>query len=344
MTIGDFIKLYDSDNKIKESIVNCLSENITREFAIDLLAKDLQTRLYDFIKASEECNIDSGSSVYFAFLQEIKMTLNKYLSKNSGYTMTPTPFLKLCDGLSEDVIRGKTIRERALFDFKKFVVFTIENNTDALPREFWKLSACITDYWRYQFEEDTNWNKKYSYIRLHQMINTINTFYAEQNIKRTINKRIGEYGECIDMIRHIQQRPGITYKRLLSEVRITSEDLNFYIQRLEWEEYLDDQYYGNEKGYFLTKAGIVLCQLLTLPGNGIETNQQIKQPVNVYGLTTYYNTGRKFTKDGFGYRDRDDAITWYGDYEPPEDCKNHSTVIIPYSGGADLTDVLSGLW
>ena len=48
-SIGDFIDKYDSNFDIKRRIADELVNNTSVEFKIDLLANDLQKKLYDYI-------------------------------------------------------------------------------------------------------------------------------------------------------------------------------------------------------------------------------------------------------------------------------------------------------
>lgn len=76
--LSDFIRKYDKDNKVKKAIANCIAGNMTKEIAIDILSKDLQERLYDFIFDSEELDIDDGSNVERDFINTIKNILSEY--------------------------------------------------------------------------------------------------------------------------------------------------------------------------------------------------------------------------------------------------------------------------
>ena len=67
----------------------------------------------------------------------------------------------------------------------------------------------------------------------------------------------------------------------------------------------------------------------------------MKQPVNVYGVTEYWENGLlDCIDDGFGYRDKDGSITWYNGYNPPPDDEFHSTLIVSYGNGCDLSELL----
>ena len=69
--------------------------------------------------------------------------------------------------------------------------------------------------------------------------------------------------------------------------------------------------------------------------------EKMNQLVNVYGTTEVWNKNGLLEEvyDGFGYKDNDGNITWYEGYNPPKDDKFHSTLIIPYGGGKDISEL-----
>jgi len=77
-SIGDFIDKYDSNFDIKRGIADELVNNTSVEFKIDLLANDLQKKLYDYIFESDDLDIDDGSNVERDFRNEIKRILEQY--------------------------------------------------------------------------------------------------------------------------------------------------------------------------------------------------------------------------------------------------------------------------
>lgn len=77
-TLDSFIRENDKENKVKKAIVECLTENMTKEVALDTLANDLQKRLYDYIWSSDDLDIDDGSNVQRDFIKEIKRILSEY--------------------------------------------------------------------------------------------------------------------------------------------------------------------------------------------------------------------------------------------------------------------------
>lgn len=77
-TLDGFIRENDKENKVKKAIVECLTENMTKEVALDILANDLQKRLYDYIWSSDDLDIDDGSNVQRDFIKEIRRILGEY--------------------------------------------------------------------------------------------------------------------------------------------------------------------------------------------------------------------------------------------------------------------------
>ena len=66
----------------------------------------------------------------------------------------------------------------------------------------------------------------------------------------------------------------------------------------------------------------------------------MNKPVNVVGITSYYENGLiECVCDGYGYRDSNGNVTWYDGYNPPKNDESHSTTIIPYGNGTDLSEM-----
>lgn len=80
-TLEDFISKFDINGEIKKSIGTCISNNMTKEIAIDMLVDDLQKRLYDFIWESNDLDIDDGSNVERGFKDAIKIILTEYFKR-----------------------------------------------------------------------------------------------------------------------------------------------------------------------------------------------------------------------------------------------------------------------
>lgn len=78
ITLDSFIRDYDVDNTVKQAVADCICKNITEPVAIDVLAADLQKRLYKFIWVNDDLDIDDGSNVERDFKKEIENILKEY--------------------------------------------------------------------------------------------------------------------------------------------------------------------------------------------------------------------------------------------------------------------------
>lgn len=77
-TVSEFIQANDKENKVKKAIADCITENMTKEIALDVLSEDIQKRLYDFISYDEELDIDNGDNTKRIFTKAIRDILSEY--------------------------------------------------------------------------------------------------------------------------------------------------------------------------------------------------------------------------------------------------------------------------
>ena len=73
-SLDSFIKKNDTDNKVKKAIADCITENMTKEIAIDTLVNDLSKRLEGYL-------FDDGSNLLRDFERDIKNILTEYFGK-----------------------------------------------------------------------------------------------------------------------------------------------------------------------------------------------------------------------------------------------------------------------
>lgn len=191
-----------------------------------------------------------------------KLLDNLSLRINQSISEMPSAFSNMCTRLTAIITQEKIIQERTLLDFNRFVIFAIKNNITQLPNSFCELSTRIADYWHYELDRETNSDRKYSYIRLYQMIDTVNAFYAEQNVQNKALKAMDKQRKNVNTVRLIQQYPGITYKKILAMLSILPEDLQNQLQELESNGFLYGRRSGNERYYMLTNVGDALYQAL----------------------------------------------------------------------------------
>lgn len=110
---------------------------------------------------------------------------------------------------------------------------------------------------------------------------------------------------------------------------------NMLDMELDYEDQI--KYFESEVKRLKAKCNRLIRENRELKNN--MSKQTIPNPVNVYGTTQYYEDGLlESIHDGFGYRDTDGNITWYGGYEPIDD-EFHESFIYPYGNGCDLKEV-----
>lgn len=203
----------------------------------------------------------------------VKMLNNLSLRIDQSISEMPSAFSNMCTRLTAIITQEKIIQERTLLDFNRFVIYAIKNSITRLPNSFCELSSRIADYWHYELDRETNSDRKYSYIRLYQMIDTVNAVYAEQNIQNKALEAIDKQSKNINTVRLIQQYPGITYKKILAMLSVRPEDLQNQLQELESNGFLFGRRSGNQRYYMLTNAGDVLYQaLVTSSRNALDGN------------------------------------------------------------------------
>lgn len=195
---------------------------------------------------------------------EISAQIPDTANAESGQTIAKLTsiFSNMCTRLTLSIAQQRIIQERTLLDFNKMVIWTIKNNITELPNSFDELTGHVSDYWHYELNEESNSERKYSYIRLYQMVNTINTFYAERNLQDKALLALEQNSQNIVAIRLIQQSPGITHKRLREILDIPSSTLRDQLDALEKGGFLSGRRSGDERYYMLTNAGDVLYQTL----------------------------------------------------------------------------------
>lgn len=216
---------------------------------------------------------------------------------NQSVSEMPSSFSNMCTRLTTIIIQDKVIQERSLFDFNKFVVFAISNSITQLPSSFCELSAQISDYWHYKLDRETDSDRKYSYIRLYQMIGTVNAFCTEQSIQNKVLKALDKQRENANIVRLINQYPGITYKKLLETLSVSPEDLQKKLNELEMNDFLYGRRSNSDRYYVLTNAGDALYQALeTSSRNTLDGYWSYKQSTMLVFLLSFFEKNRGITK------------------------------------------------
>ena len=173
-------------------------------------------------------------------------------------------FAGLCNRLLDIIMQKEVIQERSLIDFSKQVLWIVNGAVEKLPQSFERLADYIADYWRYELKKEQDSERKYSYIRLFQMINLVKTCYRGREQEKKALLALEEYREYTKLLCLIQRFPGITHKKLREQLGVSSGELRRQLEPLGKEGFLSSRRSGEEQYYMLTNAGEVLFRILRL--------------------------------------------------------------------------------
>ena len=195
--------------------------------------------------------------------QEIQTLLMDQERTDSSLKMMDI-FSKLCIRLLNDINKNMVIDERILLDFSKLIRWIVKEDNEQPPDSFNELSDYLYDYWRYCLDEEDNDEKKYSYIRLFQMVNMLKMHYRECELRNRAVLAMEAYTSYDDIIGTIKDFPGITHGNMWKRLNISSDELRDKLRPLKQEGFVSSRRSGEERYYMLTNAGDILYQNLKL--------------------------------------------------------------------------------
>lgn len=167
-------------------------------------------------------------------------------------------FSSICGRLAKIIQQQKPIQDGELFDFGKIVIWAIQDSMFSFPSEFDGLSGLISDYWHFEASSDTNFKRKYSYIRLYQMVSLLQIFVREQKQNQKVLAALGENMQNTETISLLHTYPGITHRMLRKMVDLSPEALQIQLDLLKKGEFLTSRRSGDQQYYMLTNAGEAL--------------------------------------------------------------------------------------
>lgn len=175
-------------------------------------------------------------------------------------------FSDMCNRLLDNITQRRIIQERSLLDFSKLVLWVVNGTVKRLPESFNELAAHISDYWHYEIRREDDSERKYSYIRFYQMICIIKTYHVERELEDKAFSAMEKNQSNTELLRMIQQCPGITHKQLWDMFGISSVELQKQLKPLDQEGFLSSRRSGEDRYYMLTNAGEILYQKLNTLG------------------------------------------------------------------------------
>lgn len=171
-------------------------------------------------------------------------------------------FSCMCGRLARSIVQQKIIYERALLDFNRFVIWIVNNQVTAFPDTFFDLTNRLSDYWHYELDREENPDRAYSYIRLYQMVDTIQTFQQDLEMQKTAEQDLARNRENLSILLQIGLRPGITLKELRKNFKDLSEDdFRNQLKALDENGFLSGRHSGDFRFFVLTSKGDALYRM-----------------------------------------------------------------------------------
>ena len=174
-------------------------------------------------------------------------------------------FSSLCSRLLGDIENERILRERTLIDFCKTATWIISDGVEALPESFYALADRVSAYWLYETDDDTDEERKYSYIRLFQTVCVLRVFLSERELEDKAFSAVEQNYANKKMICLIGQEPGISSQSIMDACAFSQDELSWRTDILCQDGFLSTRRSQSEQYYFLTNAGETLGQFLEGP-------------------------------------------------------------------------------
>lgn len=197
---------------------------------------------------------------------QLNQQSNKIAQRHNHSSDTDV-FPEMCSSLLGIVTGRKVIQDRYLLEFSRLVVQMISNAIETLPDSFDALLAAILHYLRYTAWNDTDQNRKTSYIRAHQIASILDVYRTEQRHEELTYQELRANRQNWNLLYYIYQSPGIAFFELQKKPELSHTDLHGSIRQLEEKKLLSNHQseYDDEPYYMLTRLGRDLCQNLLGP-------------------------------------------------------------------------------
>jgi len=193
-----------------------------------------------------------------------KYLKNKNVNNDKNNFSVRDSFSYLCNYLSKKIRESETIEERSLLAFNKLSVLSIKNNINIMTMDFQRLYNDIQDVWRFGLQNIKSEERRYSYVRLYQIVNTIDTAHKDLESAKEASLKAVKKDMSEKLIKEIMLSPGINRREIQNLIQISDDKLAQYLQILLKEGYAIDRRSKDEQFYVLTNKGETLYRYLVL--------------------------------------------------------------------------------
>lgn len=171
-------------------------------------------------------------------------------------------FSKACTWLSNAIDKERQIPESDLSYFSRMVIFSLRNDIFFEVDSFEDLSLSINKYCHYKLTSDTNLRRRFSYVRLYQMVILLRQGIKNATDEQYVSSLVETHVYDNELINVIKKSPGITFKELRDLLSILPDDLAKRLTILEEQRFLISRREGECRCYVLSNLGYILHRKL----------------------------------------------------------------------------------
>lgn len=160
------------------------------------------------------------------------------------------PYLsKLCKNIINEVKNQRPIDDVTLYNFRKTILYLIEDNTDIQVDGLDNLRYLINEYMRYGFKTDTDKLRINSYVKLSALIEMLDSYMNDYVTENYANQAAIAHPE---------------YAETLQQIKQTNKSSSIHLFELEQQGFVIRQQILNKVDYILSQTGDELYRQLCL--------------------------------------------------------------------------------
>lgn len=184
--------------------------------------------------------------------------LDSNVSESISRNILKRRFNSICTQLIEKINQHEAIPSIELGIFSRCIRRVIHTSVDIESAPYENLTKYLKEYWHYELNDDKNKKRVCSYTQLYQMVCMIQQERDDLEAERKAHVIARKERYIPELIKQIQQTPGITFNDLKVTVQITSGVLDQQLKTLEIDKLVIGKHDGERRSFVLTPSGRAL--------------------------------------------------------------------------------------
>lgn len=184
--------------------------------------------------------------------------LDSNVSESTSRSILKQRFNSLCTRLIEKINQHKSIPSMELGIFSRCIRQVICTSLDIESAPYEDLTKYLKEYWHYELNDDGDKKRVCSYTQLYQMICMMQQKRDDLEAERKAHAVARKEQYFPELIKQIQQTPGITFNDLEGTVQIASSVLDQQLKTLEIDKLVIGKHDGERRSFVLTASGRAL--------------------------------------------------------------------------------------